>query len=66
LGHGQAARQNLESCVACHAERDCLTCHSALGGRRFNPHGPDFDAARLREKNPQMCSACHGITIPGG
>ena len=66
LGHGQAARQNLESCVACHAERDCLTCHSALGGRRFNPHGPDFDAARLREKNPQMCSACHGSTIPGG
>ena len=66
LGHGQAARQNLESCVACHAERDCLTCHSALGGRRFNPHGPDFDAERLREKNPQMCAACHGIAIPGG
>lgn len=66
LGHGQAARQNLESCVACHAERDCLTCHSALGGRRFNPHGPDFDANRLRQKNPQMCSACHGLAIPGG
>lgn len=66
LAHGQAARQNLESCVACHAERDCLKCHSALGGRRFNPHGPDFDATRLREKNPQMCSACHGFNIPGG
>jgi hypothetical protein len=66
LGHGQAARQNLESCVACHAERDCLTCHSALGGRRFNPHGPDFDADRMRAKNPQMCSACHGLAIPGG
>ena len=66
LGHGQAARQNLESCVACHAERDCLTCHSALGGRRFNPHGPDFDANRLREKNPQMCTACHGLAIPEG
>jgi hypothetical protein len=66
LGHGQAARQSLESCTTCHAERDCLTCHSALGGRRFNPHGPGFDAARLRRKNPGMCMACHGQAIPGG
>jgi hypothetical protein len=64
-GHGQAARQSLESCTACHAERDCLTCHSALGGRRFNPHGPGFDAERLRRKNAQMCTVCHGSTIPG-
>ena len=65
LGHGQAARQNLESCVACHAERDCLTCHSALGGRRFNPHGPGFDPATLQRKNSQACTACHGALIPG-
>jgi hypothetical protein len=65
LGHGQAARQSLESCTSCHAERDCLTCHSANGGRRFNPHGPGFDAARLRRKNPGMCTACHGQAIPG-
>ena len=64
LGHGQAARQNLESCAACHAERDCLTCHSALSGRRFNPHGPGFDAATLRRKNSQVCTACHGAFIP--
>lgn len=64
LGHGQAARQNLESCVSCHAERDCLTCHSAQGGRKFNPHGPGFDANRLRRKNPEMCTACHGNAIP--
>jgi doubled CXXCH motif protein len=63
-GHGQAARQSLESCTACHVERDCLTCHSATGGRRFNPHGPGFDANRLRRKNPEMCVACHGATIP--
>lgn len=63
-GHGQAARQSLETCVSCHAERDCLTCHSALGGRRFNPHGPDFDAERLQKKNSQMCSACHRNQIP--
>jgi hypothetical protein len=65
LNHGQAARQNLESCVSCHSERDCLTCHSAQGGRRFNPHGPGFDPATLRRKNPSMCSACHGAAIPG-
>ncbi len=64
LGHGPAARQNLESCVSCHAERDCLTCHSALGGRHFSPHGPGFDAKRLRKRNPQMCSACHGAAVP--
>jgi hypothetical protein len=64
LGHGQAARQNLESCVACHAERDCLICHSALGGRRFNPHGPGFDPATLQQKNSQACTACHGALIP--
>lgn len=63
-GHGQAARQSLETCIACHAERDCLTCHSAQGGRRFNPHGPGFDAERLKSKNPQMCTACHGTAIP--
>jgi len=64
LGHGPAARQGLESCVSCHAERDCLTCHSARGGRRFNPHGPGFDAERLRRRNSQMCTVCHGAAIP--
>lgn len=64
LGHGQAARQALESCVACHVERDCLTCHSVVRGRGFNPHGPGFDPERMLRKNPQLCIACHGTTIP--
>jgi hypothetical protein len=64
FGHGGAARQSLETCVSCHVERDCLTCHSAQGGRHFDPHGPGFDAARLIKKNPQMCTACHGTSIP--
>jgi hypothetical protein len=38
--------------------------HSALGGRHLSPHGPGFDAARLIKKNPQMCAACHGSSIP--
>ena len=67
LGHGQAARQSLESCAGCHAERDCTACHSAVsGGFRFNPHGPGFNAARARSKNPSVCIACHGRTIPEG
>jgi hypothetical protein len=65
VGHGQAARQSLETCASCHAERDCLTCHSAQGGRRFNPHGPGFNPERLLRKNPEMCTACHGRAIPG-
>jgi Cytochrome c7 and related cytochrome c/Doubled CXXCH motif (Paired_CXXCH_1) len=63
-GHGQAARQNLETCVGCHVEKDCLTCHSAIGGRHINPHGPGFDPNRLIKKNPQMCTVCHGTAIP--
>ena len=67
LGHGQAARQSLETCASCHAERDCTTCHSAVGGGfRFNPHGPGFNASRAKSKNPSFCTACHGTAIPGG
>lgn len=65
LQHGPTARRALESCVTCHTERDCLSCHSSQT-RRFNPHGPGFDADRLRRRNPQTCSACHGQRIPGG
>lgn len=64
-GHGPAARRSLESCITCHTETDCLSCHSAVGGRRFNPHGPGFDAERLRARAPDMCAACHGSNIPG-
>ena len=66
LGHGQAARQSLESCASCHAERDCTACHSAVGGGfRFNPHGPGFHPERIRSKNPSVCVACHGRVMPG-
>jgi hypothetical protein len=65
LGHGQAARQSLETCASCHAERDCTACHSAVGGGfRFSPHGPGFNAERMRAKNPSVCTACHGRAVP--
>jgi hypothetical protein len=56
-GHGQAARQSLESCTACHAERDCLPCHSALGGRRFNPRA----RVRCRAAAAKL-SDVHGVS----
>ena len=66
VGHGPSARRSLESCVSCHTETDCLTCHSSVRGRGFNPHGADFNAERLRRRNPEMCIVCHGVGIPGG
>ena len=59
-GHGQAARQSLESCVACHNEGDCVRCHF-----NANPHGPDFDADRIASRNPTSCVVCHVGGIPG-
>jgi hypothetical protein len=59
FGHGQAARQGLESCAACHRQDDCLACHSAKSGRNINPHGPNFDADQLRSKNKGFCLLCH-------
>lgn len=58
LQHGEAARQQLESCTACHTQRDCMQCHSTLG-RRVNPHGRSFDAKRMHDRNPIVCRYCH-------
>ena len=63
--HGQAARQSLESCVACHTESDCVRCHSPSAAR-INPHGPGWNGASLQEKNPRMCILCHGTSNPEG
>jgi len=59
LRHGQAARQNLESCAACHAQRECTQCHGVLGAFKVNPHSRAFDAQRAWEQNPRTCLACH-------
>ncbi len=64
LGHGPAARRNLETCVTCHSEPDCLQCHSAQRGRGFSPHGPGFDPEKARAANSESCTACHGPAIP--
>ena len=59
LRHGQAARQNLESCASCHRQVDCTRCHSVLGAFKVSPHGPDFDAGRAWARSPRTCLACH-------
>lgn len=61
--HGRAARQNLESCTACHQESSCLRCHSAKAGFRINPHGPGFDPNRIADRSTISCGICH-ISIP--
>lgn len=65
LAHGLAARQDLESCITCHAEQHCLRCHSARAGFRVSPHGPGFDPGRAAGKSQQSCGICH-LSLPGG
>lgn len=59
LQHGQAARQNLESCSSCHRQVDCTRCHSVLGAFKVSPHSPGFDAERAWAQSPRTCLACH-------
>ena len=39
-------------------QKYCLQCHSTIGGR-VNPHGPDFDARKMQQRNPSLCAVCH-------
>jgi hypothetical protein len=59
LQHGQAARQNLESCASCHRQVDCTRCHSTLGAFKVSPHASDFEAERAWRQSPRTCLACH-------
>ena len=59
LQHGQAAREGMSSCTSCHQQRDCLRCHSAVGGWGVSPHGNNFDASRYSDRNKQVCLVCH-------
>ncbi len=61
--HATEARRNITSCVGCHLERDCVSCHASrtsLGGG-VDPHPANF-AARCGpalRKNPRPCLVCH-------
>jgi hypothetical protein len=65
--HAVQARRNLESCVSCHVERDCVGCHAARGiGAGYDPHGPGFagQCAGAFHRNPRPCLVCHGEGDP--
>jgi hypothetical protein len=69
-GHAEQARRNIRSCVSCHREESCLTCHSAdpIRGMAVSPHGPGFwGTARckaLSSKNRRACLKCHALGAP--
>jgi hypothetical protein len=66
LRHGQAARQSLESCAGCHAQKDCVRCHSDFGAFGVNPHREGFDAERAASRNARVCLECHFKNPVGG
>jgi hypothetical protein len=60
--HAFEAERNLNACVSCHTERDCVACHGALGvGAGFDPHTTGFVAgcATQFRRNPRPCYVCH-------
>jgi len=62
--HSWEAQRNLNACVACHTERDCVTCHATKGirgGAGVNPHPSGFAAkcGYARQRNARPCLVCH-------
>jgi hypothetical protein len=60
--HSFEAMRNLNACVSCHIERDCVICHGGSGiGGGFNPHRGGFAAgcASQFRRNPRPCYVCH-------
>jgi hypothetical protein len=60
--HSFEAERNLNACIACHTERDCVVCHGGQGiGGGFDPHKSGFAGgcgAQMR-RNPRPCFVCH-------
>ena len=62
--HAQEAARNLNACVSCHTERDCVSCHGGKGiGGGFNPHPAGFAGScdRAFGRNPRPCLTCHEL-----
>lgn len=60
--HAYEAMRNLNACVSCHVERDCVVCHGGQGvGGGFNPHPGSFAAScgTQFKRNPRPCYVCH-------
>ena len=57
--HGQAARQNILSCAACHnqgAQSRCVACHST---GHVNPHPPNWKGTPAQIQGNPTCKICH-------
>jgi len=60
--HATEAMRNLNACVSCHIERDCVVCHGGQGiGGGFNPHIGSFisNCNSQFKRNPRPCFVCH-------
>ncbi len=60
--HAFEAQRNLNACVSCHVERDCVACHGGSGiGAGFNIHPSGFlsSCAMQMRRNPRACFVCH-------
>jgi hypothetical protein len=60
--HSFEAERNLNACVSCHTERDCVACHGGRGiGGGFDPHTSGFagGCATQFRRNPRPCYVCH-------
>ena len=67
--HSWEAQRNLNACVACHTERDCVTCHATKGirgGAGVNPHPAGFASkcGLARQRNARSCLVCHPSNDP--
>ncbi|HXN33641.1 MAG TPA: cytochrome c3 family protein [Polyangiaceae bacterium] len=65
--HAFEAERNLNACVSCHIERDCVACHGAQGiGGGFDPHQNGFLGGCATEfrRNPRPCFVCHEKADP--
>lgn len=66
-GHGAAVRKNPVSCMSCHSEDTCLSCHATTKGPRpgydISPHAATFVASGrcrvLAQNNRRVCLKCH-------
>lgn len=66
--HSFEAERNLNACVSCHTERDCVACHGSAGGNGnsgigagFDPHPSGFvnGCGIQMRRNPRPCFVCH-------
>jgi len=68
--HSVQAMRNIRTCVSCHREESCLSCHAdnPSHGTVISPHGPGFGrTARCRflaARNQRACLKCHAVDSP--